>query len=391
MVYSCNICNYHTTVNHALKNHLKTQKHIKQVELTSNTDKFECSYCNKKYSKNSSLYRHIKISHKEKDLNSNPNTNLNTNLNSDINSNINSNINNIIAHKYESDIESIKQEYKLKLELEKLKFENKIMENRIESIENSHRTMCNIMNNSNNINNTTIINISKVQFLNHNFGNVLDINTFIENYKTKYGLTNEQALTLLENYQNDGVNGCVNSLIYYLKKSAVQQYKELQGKEIAMENIILPFLLSDCSLREHFEKTDNGNWDKTTMIENIKKIVTITNDQVFNHHNQYMNISGTQKKRIINGLLKSSCYALLAQITIPELYKSEDADSDKNKENKKLTDSQSANKIEQEIKKQIVKDSFHNFADFEFDDDEEEDEDDEEYEDDEEDEDDEDD
>jgi hypothetical protein len=42
-----------------------------------------------------------------------------------------------------------------------------------------------------------------------------------------------------------------------------------------MNDIILPFLLSDKSLREHFEKSINGKWDKTTMVENIKKIITI--------------------------------------------------------------------------------------------------------------------
>jgi hypothetical protein len=88
-----------------------------------------------------------------------------------------------------------------------------------------------------------------------------------------------------------------------------------------MENIILPFLLSDKSLREHFEKSVNGKWDKTTMCDNIKRLVTITNDQVYKHHQQFMDINGPQRKRIINGILKASCYSVLSQITDPELYK----------------------------------------------------------------------
>jgi hypothetical protein len=88
-----------------------------------------------------------------------------------------------------------------------------------------------------------------------------------------------------------------------------------------MENIILPFLLSDKSLREHFEKSVNGKWDKTTMCDNIKRLVTITNDQVYKHHNQFMDINGPQRKRIINGILKASCYSVLSHISDPYMYK----------------------------------------------------------------------
>ena len=127
---------------------------------------------------------------------------------------------------------------------------------------------------------------------------------WIENYKNKFGLTNEQALTLLENYQNDGINGCISTLVYYLKQSAIKQYKELKGKEIGIDDIILPFVLSDKSLREHFEKSTDNTWDKTTAIDNIKKIVTITNDQVFKHHNKYLSLNGPQRKRLINDIKK---------------------------------------------------------------------------------------
>ena len=181
-----------------------------------------------------------------------------------------------------------------------------------------------INNNCNNNTNTIInnnIKISKIQFLNLNFSNVIDINTFIDNYKDNFGLTNNQSKTLLESYQNGGVNSCINSLVYYLKKSAIKQYKELKGADLEMDNVILPFVLSDKCLRDHFEKSINGDWDKTTMMDNIKKILTITNDQVFKHHNEHMLFNASQKKKIINGILKASAYSLLSQITIPEFYK----------------------------------------------------------------------
>jgi len=265
------------------KNNKKLNTRVNSIALDINKP-YKCYYCNNSYKHQSGLSRHKKI----------------------CNSNANSNIN----------IDNIRKEYEYKLQIEKLKNELNKKDFQLQ-INNQN----NIINNSNNtiINNN--IKISKVQFLNLNFSNVIDINTFIENYQDKYGLSRDDSKILLENYQTDGVNSCISALIYYLKKSAIKQYKEIKGKEIEMNNVILPFILSDKSLREHFEKSINGKWDKTTMIDSIKKIITITNDQIFKYHKQFMPLSAVQKKRVINGILKASAYSLLSQITIPEFYK----------------------------------------------------------------------
>ena len=147
--------------------------------------------------------------------------------------------------------------------------------------------------------------------------------TFIENYRNKYGLTVDQTRTLLENSQTDGINGCISSLFYYLKKSAMQQYKDMNGQDIEMHNIILPFILSDKYIRDHYEKSISGKWDKTTMIDNLKRIVSITNDQIYKHHNQFMGFNGPQRKRIINGILKASGFSNLDNITIKDFYKNQ--------------------------------------------------------------------
>ena len=308
-MHCCDICNYLTTSNYNLKVHYRTKKHISMVELVIKNNKksdkkniqtniqtniqsnkqsnklskfhkekqdlglFYCSPCNKYYKHQSGFSRHKKLC---------------------ILKNSDENYKNV--YDYELEIEKIKtkHEYQLKLEqiknefaIEKLKLDNEISK---KELENKHLQLQQINNTNNTMNNyINNVRISKVQYLNVNFGNVIDISTFIDNYKNKYGLTNEQALTLLENYQNDGINSCISSLVHYLKKSAIQQYKDLQGKEISMNDIILPFLLSDKSLREHFEKSINGKWDKTTMVENIKKIITITNDMIYKHHNKYIN------------------------------------------------------------------------------------------------------
>jgi hypothetical protein len=175
-----------------------------------------------------------------------------------------------------------------------------------------------------NNNNTVIKNISKTNYLNLNFGEVIDIQTFINNYKNEYGLTSEQSRIILENYRDGGINTCISTLIHYLKISAIKQYKELKGKDIEKSSIILPFILYDKYLRDHFEKNKDGCWGKTTTTDNIKTLVGITDDYIYKFHNTYMYLTGNQKKKLINGLLKSSDYQSLSQLKDPELYKLDD-------------------------------------------------------------------
>jgi hypothetical protein len=306
-MHTCTVCNYTTNTLHNLKIHNNSKKHLNIINAINN--KLICPNCNKQYTHKSSLSRHKSL--------------------------CKSSSNKLL---YEYEIERIKKDYEHKLEIERLKSElnkkdfEKIIETNnlerkleIKELENKH-LLIQSKNQINNVVNTTnntinVVKISKVEYLNLNFSNVIDIHTFIDNYRNKYGLNNDQTKTLLENYQTDGVNGCINALVYYLKKSAIQQYKELKGEELGLENVILPFILSDKSLREHFEKSINGSWDKTTMIDNLKKIVTITNDQIYKHHNQFMGFNGPQRKRIINGLLKASAFSILTDITIPNFYK----------------------------------------------------------------------
>jgi hypothetical protein len=263
-----------------------------------NNKLFACDKCNLQYTHKSSLSRHIKK--------------CGITVNNEI--------------KYEFEIQHLKNQ----LEIQQLKHELEITKNNLNVTTNNNN---NLNLNVNTVNNN--IKVSKLQYLNLNFSNVIDIHTFTNNYKDKYGLSNDQTQVLLENYQNDGINSCISSLVYYLKKSAIKQYKELKGHDIAMNDVILPFILSDKSLREHFEKSVKGNWNKTTMIDNIKRIVSITNDQVFEHHKQHMMFNSSQRKRIINGILKESAYSILTHIKNPDFYKIKNAevgnDDEKNK------------------------------------------------------------
>jgi len=293
-MHLCEYCNYLTGSNYDFRKHCATTKHNKTKEscisnkniidddVNNNTnvndkDTFKCEYCNKETGYKYNLNRHMKIC-KFKVIN------------------------------------------------------DKILQNQISettNIQNGNKIINQNASTINNINNTinnNITNISKIQNLNINFCDVIDINTFIENYKNEYGLTNKQTETLLDNYKNGGINSCINSLVYYLKESAIQQYKEIKGKEIAMSDIILPFILSDKCIRDHFEKNESG-WDKTIMIDNIRKIVGITDDHVYKHHNTYLQLNDQHKRKLINGVLKSSDYSKLNLLSKPNLYKITEANN----------------------------------------------------------------
>lgn len=266
-MHTCNICNYFTLSNYDFKRHLQTKKHI-----------------------NNTSYQIT-----------NPITNQ---LNQT------------------TEIQLIKKEYeieRLKNELYKKDLENKNLQLQMQI--NSH-------NNNNNSNNTTINNIknikkvSKIEFLNINFSDVIDINTYTENYKNDYGLDAHQCEVLLSNYNNGGINNCITTLVHYLKLSAIKQYKELKGKIISIENIILPFVLLDKCLRSHFEKSKLGYWWTTTLLENIRKLISITNDHIYKHHKVHMLLSDAQKKKLENGILKESSYTKLNDVAHLNLYNS---------------------------------------------------------------------
>jgi hypothetical protein len=284
-MYTCELCNYSTNKYFNYKKHLSTEKHLKmtlcdKILNESKNPAFICNYCNKKYTSHTYFSKHeLKCQF----------------INTD-------------------NIEIIKFKYEHQLAMEKLKNKNLEL-----MIAHKNNTINNNITQQNNINQNN--NITKIQHLNINFGDVIDINTFIENYKNQYGLTNKQTETLLENYKNGGINSCITTLVYYLKESAIQQYKHIKGKEIHRADIILPFILSDQSIRSHFEKNDSGQWDKTIVLDNIRKIVGITDDHVYKHHNTYLQLNDQHKKKLINGVLKASDYSKLKILSNPNLYK----------------------------------------------------------------------
>ncbi len=215
----------------------------------------------------------------------------------------------------ELEIKDLKKELQLK-ELELKELENKtllIVDNMKNNLGHTQYniTSNNISNINNNINNININHtMNKKNVLNMYFNNVIDIDTFTSNFKNEYGLTNEESKILMENYESMGINSYTSSLFHYLKTSAVRQYKAL-GVDMKTEEIVLPFVNSDASLRQHFEKDKSGEWKRTSNNDNIKRLIIISNDRVYKNHKKILLINPTQRKRISNAILKASNYSII--------------------------------------------------------------------------------
>ena len=325
-MHHCNICNYLTERASFLKTHLKSKKHILKsmnseidksnevIEIIETNEVIEeikkededilyCSFCNKKYVHNSSLSRHEKICKKKP-------------------------IDIVILKENKQKDKEIK---KLKKELiSKLKKDMKEKDLKIKELEKNNLQLINSNNNNQNIinnivinnNNQNIINISKLDNLNLNFGNVIDITTFIDNFKdNKFGLTTNQTQSLLDNYKEFGITCFAEKLFIYLKQSAVKQYKEILGKDINENDIVLPFLLSDRCIRDHFEKNINGKWGRIIIYDNINKILDFIKIIIHTNHSHNLLLDTVKRKKIMDLLLKKSGYSNLIDISIPELYK----------------------------------------------------------------------
>ena len=174
---------------------------------------------------------------------------------------------------------------------------------KLDYLEKSQNHSKNLTQNTVNISNPSIV--TKQNTLNVHFGEMIDLDTFIENYKTKYPLTYDETKVLLENYHHSGIKSYGAGLFSLLKKNCSKQLSELIGEDI--ETPILPFVLSDSGLRKHLEKTPEG-WIPASTRDKIKKLVVISNDQIYKYHNDMIPLSAYEKELITNSILRKSDY-----------------------------------------------------------------------------------
>ncbi len=265
------------------KNQTKN-KNKETKEQNKKKDNLKCNYCKKDFSKLSNVKRHEKICKQ--------------NLNN----------NNLLIK-----IHSLETELKLREELEKknehiIKLLEKEKEKEIEYI--------NITNTSNNLN--VIVNNN---FTNHNanskkdklnlfFENTIDIDTFIDKYQNdpRYKLTEEETKCLLEITEANGYISFANGVFYFLKNKYKLQLEDLTKTKLDNNAMfVLPFVNGDGNCRNHYEKKPE-EWAIISSTDKIKKIISISKDQIYNHHNKPIFICGRDTVSTVNTLLRNSDY-----------------------------------------------------------------------------------
>ncbi len=304
MYFSCDICNFLGTKKNDLTKHNKTKKHLNNnaLHMENNEKKqnivnahiYICEYCNKEIKHKSSYSRHKKQC-------------LQKNLN---------------EQQLLLELNSVKSELNLLKkdnEIEKLKYKVRVKDLQLKNLEHPTNQTINITNNIDSNNNTTNVKISKLDMLNNNFSNVIDMKTFTENFATpQYGLSERDADNLLSICNSGSVDAIINSVLYYVNNSMKKQYENKYNIILPKDKIVLPFISSDLSLRYHFEKNDK-EWCKKASKTNINKLVSLTEKQVFDHKKEVIGLNSYTKRRIVNGVLKESLLDNIDEET--EIYK----------------------------------------------------------------------
>jgi hypothetical protein len=142
------------------------------------------------------------------------------------------------------------------------------------------------------------------------------IDTFTDNYKnnSKYHLTKDEALILLENSEKLGIPSYGEGLYTYLKKKYCLQLKDLTGTEIKHYESVLPFICADINKRSHYEFNNQKEWVLLQGTDKLKKIVDISDKQIFDHHKKFIDYPKKKGKvTVINVFLKKSDYNEISQ------------------------------------------------------------------------------
>jgi hypothetical protein len=260
--------------------------------MTKNNNSLQCSFCSKVFSRVSSTKRHEK--------------------------NCNNNCNRTILKIKDLEIKELKNELeKTKQLLDSKKFES----GALNSIENNKTTtnvvngnVTNITNNITNITNNIVINnLSKLDKLNLFFNDTIDFDTFLDKYQNdpKYKLTFEETKILLENSEMNGYKSFINDLSYYLKKKYKLQLEDFSdNKECSNDASVLPFINYDINYRTHYEKFLK-EWKVCSMDDKMKKLISISNSHIYEHHNKLVLLCTRENKSVVNGLLKNSSYEIV--------------------------------------------------------------------------------
>ena len=338
-MFICNLCEYKTNKKSHYERHTKSQKHLLKIKINCNeihnnddddndddndneldiNNIIYCNFCKKQFVKHSNLIRHIKLNCNVLEKIYNKSNNNNDNLDASENLNLekantnylllqskneNENLNNQLINKL-LELQDTKKNnivYNINIGSTTLVESNKI--DNLHNIINSNNVVNSNVVSANNIKNSNIVNSNNktMHLLNNKLSNMIDMETFIDNYKNNYQLDYNDTKLLLESYEISGIMTYAKCLSNTLKENCYKQIKDLN---IELPKGLLPIIATDSNLRS-FKTKSKDKWDATYENNQLNRLVIISNDQVYKHHKSSIFFDNIQKNRIINYLIRDN-------------------------------------------------------------------------------------
>ena len=339
-IYKCLKCDFSTPNKYNYNQHLKTKKHLSQNQLNApkneqneqkneqNEQKNEqneqkkmhfkskqypndaffaahlvCHYCSKEFSRLFNLRRHVsvcKINNQSKIIQQNPKNVENVDSKQKFKcqfcsccysnqSNLNKHIRKCLAK--ETELNKMKTNYENKLLETKTFYQHKLETEQAINVE-KEKTIDKVTKMKPTITNH-ITNNKTIQFLNQNYGDMIEMEQFLYNLEHTEQLTNEECASLLYSYKDTGLEMFARNFSHIMKENCKRQLM----KEGIPDMKLLPLYCSDGNFRSHKEKHPTG-WKTHYDNHSINKMINISSDQVYKSHHQSIMIFGNQRNKI---------------------------------------------------------------------------------------------
>ena len=297
----CQCCQYSTPSKFNFEKHLQTKKHLKKMsQMTKNEEKMRkneekmrkneekssdfksnqnqktllfdsqlnCQFCQKMFSRSDNLKRHISVCKLNicslKDL-KDPKGSKNEEKSSDFT------------------CQYCQNGYQTKRGLNRHVSKCQVLKHKIQNLENDlqHQQqtieIVSKMKPSQITNNIT--NNKTINYLNSNFGEMIEMEKFLYNLQHTEQLTHREREMLLMAYKDNGIELFARSFSHIMKENCRRQLL----KEGLPDFPMLPLYCSDGNLRSHKEKDSKG-WKTHYDNQSINTMINISSDQVYQTH-----------------------------------------------------------------------------------------------------------
>lgn len=300
MPYFCEPCAYKCNKTSNYKKHLKSNKHLKNFQefkepkepveekKKSESVHYACPKCNQTFTAKSSMNRHLnyrcpilreKLEQKKNEVGKTLEEQIAI---------LGSQLGTQLSNQITSQFENMKKDFHGNSQVKSIN--TGVVDNSRVTNNTMNNTMNNTVNTINNTGNKTFL------FLNQELGNMIDMDTFINNYQNDYKLDTEQTQRLLDSYQLNGLRSYSLCLSKTLKENCQKQLKDLG---INIPDGLIPLVSTDTQLRSFKVKGEN-KWETCKSDSDLIKLIVISNDQVYNNHQFPIFIIGPDRAKVAN-------------------------------------------------------------------------------------------